>query len=271
VGLLGQGGYYGPVQRLVGLLVVAATLLAMVARPPDRDDARLLPVVPALALVAWALADAVLLGVPPAGGAGLALLVAGVLAVLFVCRRLGPEDRELLVAGVAATGLVVALTGWLGVAWRVDALAWVGDGIWRASATLTYPNAAAAVLVPVALVVLARLEGAPRSLPLVLVATGLLAGLAATLSRAGLAAFAVGLVVLACLRGVRATARTLAGPAGGAVVALAGLVPSMPATGPPRPALALAGLGAGLALAALAARVAGWRAGRWPASPWWSP
>jgi hypothetical protein len=72
VGLLGQGGYYGPVQRLVGLLVAAATLLAMVARPPDRDDARLLPVVPALALVAWALADAVLLGVPPAGGLGLA-------------------------------------------------------------------------------------------------------------------------------------------------------------------------------------------------------
>jgi hypothetical protein len=33
VGLLGQGGYYGPVQRLVGLLVAAATLLAMVARP----------------------------------------------------------------------------------------------------------------------------------------------------------------------------------------------------------------------------------------------
>jgi hypothetical protein len=70
VGLLGQGGYYGPVQRLVGLLAAAATLLAMVARPPDRDDARLLPVIPALALVAWALADAVLLGVSPAGGPG---------------------------------------------------------------------------------------------------------------------------------------------------------------------------------------------------------
>lgn len=70
VGLLGQGGYYGPVQRLVGLLVAAATLLAMVARPPDRDDARLLPVVPALALVAWALADAVLLGGRRPAGSG---------------------------------------------------------------------------------------------------------------------------------------------------------------------------------------------------------
>jgi hypothetical protein len=262
VGLLGQGAYYGPAQRLVGLLMVAATLLAMVARPPDRDDVRRLPVVPALALCVWALADAVLLGIPPAGAAGLVLLVAGVLAVLSVCRRLGQEDRELLVAGVAATGLVVALTGWLGVAWRVDGLAWVGDGIWRASATLTYPNAAAAVLAPTALVVLARLEGAPRSLPPVLVATGLLAGLAATLSRAGVAAFALGLVVLACLRGVRATARTVAGPCAGAAVALVGLVPSMPAAGPPRPAAALAGLAAGLALAVLAARAAWPPAGR---------
>jgi hypothetical protein len=49
VGLLGQGGYYGPVQRLVGLLVAAAILLATVAWPSDRDDARLLPVVPARA------------------------------------------------------------------------------------------------------------------------------------------------------------------------------------------------------------------------------
>ena len=36
-------------------------MLAMVARPPDRDDARLLPVVPALALVAWGAA----VDVPP--------------------------------------------------------------------------------------------------------------------------------------------------------------------------------------------------------------
>ena len=83
------------------------------------------------------------------------------------------------------------------------------------------------MLVPVALVVLARLEAVPRSLPLVLAATGLPAG-----------------------------------PGAGALVALAGLVPSMPATGPPRPALALAGLAARVALAALAARVSEWRAGR---------
>jgi hypothetical protein len=151
-------------------------------------------VVAALALAAWAVLDATLLGAP-AAGAGPALLLLGLVAVLLVCRRLGPEDREVLLLGVVGVGLLVALTGWLGVAGRVSSWAWLGDGIWRASSTLTYPNAAAAVLVPVALVVLARLVEVPGSLPLALAATGLLAGAAATLSRAAALALAVGLVV----------------------------------------------------------------------------
>jgi hypothetical protein len=66
VGLLGQGAYYGPAQRLLGLLVAAATLLALVALPLTRDDLRHLPVVPAAALAGWAVLDAVLLGQPVA-------------------------------------------------------------------------------------------------------------------------------------------------------------------------------------------------------------
>jgi hypothetical protein len=258
-GLLGQGGFYTRVRWYLGVLVVAAAALALVAWPPTRDDARLPPVVAALALAAWAVLDGALLGVP-AAGAGLALLLLGVVAVLLVCRRLGSEDREVLLLGIVGIGLLVALAGWLGVAGRVGSWAWLGDGIWRASSTLTYPNAAAAVLVPVALVVLARLVDAPGSLPLALAATGLLAGAAATLSRAAALALAVGLVVLAGLRGPSATARAALGPCVGAVVALAGLVPSMPAAGPARPALALVGLCAGLALAAVVARLRWWPA-----------
>jgi hypothetical protein len=253
-GLLGQGAFYARVHWYLGVLVAAATVLALVAWPPTRDDARLPPVAAALALAAWAVLDAALLGVP-AAGAGPALLLLGLVAVLLVCRRLQAEDREVLLLGVVAVGLLVALTGWLGVAGRVGSWAWLGDGIWRASATLTYPNAAAAVLVPVALVVLGRLVDAPGGLPLALAATGLLAGAAATLSRAAALALAVGLVVLAGLRGPRRTARAALGPCVGALVALVGLVPSMPAAGPARPVLALAGLGAGLVLAAVLARL----------------
>jgi hypothetical protein len=258
-GLLRQGAYYPSMQRLVGLLLAAATLLALAAWPPTRDDVRLPPVVPALALAAWAVLDGVLLGV---AGAAVepALLLVGVVAVLLVCRRLRREDREILLAGVIYIGLLVTLTGWLGVAGRVGSWAFQAQGLWRASSTLTYPNATAAVLAPISLLVLGRLVRTPGSVPLTLAATGLLAGLAATMSRAGALALVVGLVVLAGLRGPRATARAAAGPLSGALVATLCLLPSMPAAGPPRPALALVGLCAGLALAAIVARVR-----RWPA------
>ena len=251
-GLLGQGAHYPSVQRPVGLLIALATLLALVGQPLTRDDLRLPPVVPALALAAWAVLDGTLVG---GAGAGPALLLVGMVAVLLVCRRLRGEDREILLAGVIGIGLLVALTAWLGVAGRVGAWAFQAQGLWRASSTLTYPNATAAVLAPISLVVFGRLVATPGSVPLTVAATGLLAGLAATASRAGALALLLGLVVLAGLQGLRATVRTAAGPVAGAVVALGCLLPSMPAADPPQPALALVGLGAGLALAAVTARL----------------
>jgi O-Antigen ligase len=258
-GLLGQGAYYPSVQRPFGVLIAAATLLGLAGRPLTRDDLALLPVVPALALAIWAVLDGALVGAAGAG-VGPALLLMGLVAVLLVCRRLRQEDREVLLAGVVGIGLLVALTGWLGVAGRAGSWAFQAQGLWRASSTLTYPNAAAAVLAPISLVVLGRLVGTPGSVPLALAAAGLLAGLAATMSRAGALALVVGLVVLAGLRGLGATARAAVGPGAGALVAMMCLLPSMPAAGLPRPAPALVGLGTGLGLAALMVRVR-----RWPA------
>ena len=125
---------------------------------------------------------------------------------------------------------------------------------------MTYPNAAAALLASISLAVFGRLVATPGSVALAVAATGLLTGLAATMSRAGALALVVGLVVLAGLRGLGPTARAAVGPLAGALVATIGLLPSMPAASPPRPALAVVGLGAGLALAATAARLP-----RWPA------
>jgi O-antigen ligase len=256
-GLLGQGAYYPSVQRLIGLLIVAATLLGLAAWPPTRDDLRLLPVVPALALAAWAVLDGALVG---GVGVGPASLVVGVVAVLVVCRRLPSEDRQILLAGVIGIGLLVAVIGWLGVAGRVGAWAFQAQGLWRASSTLTYPNATAAVLAPIGLVVLGRRIASPGSVPLAVAAAGLLAGMAATMSRAGVLALMVGLGVLAGLQGLRATAWAAVGPVAGALVAMLCLLPSMTAASPPRPALALVGLCAGLGLAALVARVRRWLA-----------
>jgi hypothetical protein len=258
-GLLGQGAYYPSMQRVVGLLIAAATLFALAACPLSRDDLRLPPVVPALALAAWAVLDGALVGVVGAG-VGPALLLIGIAAALLVCRRLRIEDRELLLAGVIGIGLLVALTGWLGVATRAGSWAFQAQGLWRASSTLTYPNATAAVLASLSLVVLGRLVATPGSVPLALAATGLLTGLAATMSRAGALALVVGLVVLAGLRGPGVTARAVVGPLAGALVAMLCLLPSVPAAGGPRPTLALVGLGGGLALAAMVTRLRRWSA-----------
>jgi hypothetical protein len=258
-GLLGQGAYYPSLQRPVGLLVALAVLLGMLGRPLTSGDLGLPPVVPALALAAWAVLDGALVGMAGAG-LGLALLLVGLVGVLVVCGRLRQDDRELLLAGMTGICLLVALTGWLGVAGRAGWWAFQAQGLWRASSTLTYPNATAAVLVAFSLVVLGRLVTTPTSVPLAVAAAGLLAGVAATMSRAGVLALVVGLVVLAGLLGVRATARAAVGPMAGAVVAMLGLLPSMPAASPPRPWLALGGLAAGLALAGMVA----WRRW-WPA------
>jgi O-Antigen ligase len=258
-GLLGQGAYYPSMQRPVGPLIAAATLLGLVARPLTRDDLGLPPVVLALALAAWAVFDGALVGVVGAG-VGPALLLVGVVAVLLVCRRLRSEDRELLLAGLIGIGLLVAAASWLGVAGRAGSWAFQAQGLWRASSTLTYPNATAALLATISLLVLGRLVATPGSVPLALAATGLLTGLGATMSRAGALALVVGLLVLAWLLGLGATARAAVGPVAGALAAMLGLLPSMPAASPPRPALALVGLGAGLGLAAIVTRLP-----RWPA------
>jgi O-antigen ligase len=177
----------------------------------------------------------------------------GIVAVLVVCRRLRHADREVLLLGIIATALLLAAAGWLGVAFGLPAWRWEAQGVWRASSTLTYPNATAAVLGMVSILVLALLTQRRHSLALGLAATALLVGTGATLSRAGVLAVAAGWVVLAALAGVRTVARASLGPFIGAVVALGGLLPSMSHPGGASSVLAVTGLAAGLAVAAILA------------------
>jgi len=239
-GVLGQGGYAGRSRLVLGVLVAAAALVALFARSTPRTGPRTGParawgarggarpgpahaVMAALvALAGWAVLDGALHG-DAGAGVGPALLGVGVAAALGTGRRLPDSGRDVLVGGLVAVGLLVAAAGWIGVALRVDRWALLGQGIWRASSTLTYPNATAAVLAPLALLVLSRLA-TTRSMPLALAGTGLLAGLAATGSRGGLLAAAIGLAVLGVLRGPGRTAAAGAGPVLGAAVATAGLV-----------------------------------------------
>jgi len=245
-GVIAQGGFYlGGRLAVLGLVALAA-LVALVARTPA--DRRFVPMAAAaVALAAWT----VVRGMTSGGHWPTVLGTVGTLAALVIAAaltaRAEPAQREALVLGLTGVGVLVAVTGWVGVAFRVPIWAVAVEGqLWRASSTLTYPNAAAAVLCAVALLALAAFAARPASAPRALTAFVLVTGLGATQSRAGLIAFVVGLALLAWL-----LRRIFAGPLLGAVIAVGALLPTTPVNAAPRPWLAAAGLVVG-ALVALA-------------------
>jgi hypothetical protein len=247
VAIAAQGAYYGAGRQAVAIVLLLALLAALRARPWSRDDALLPPVWAAAALAAWAAVSAAVAGDVTAA-LPVGALLAGVVVVLLTVRRLPWGQRDALAAAVVTVGALAAVTGWVGVAWRVTPWALEDQGLWRAATTLTYANAAAGLLVPLALLAVARLATRP-GVPAIVAACLLLVGAGATLSRGGALALAVGAVVLATLLGPGPTLRAAGPPTLGAVVALAGLAPSMPASSPPRPALATAALVVGVTVA----------------------
>ena len=243
--LLSQGAYYRQAQWPVAILLAGALILALRAHSWSISDIRFAPLGACALLAGWATARAAAAG--HVGDAmGVVALLTGLAATVLVARR--TTDVDATGAGAVALGVLTALSGWLGVAWRVSPWALEDQGLWRAATTLTYANAAAAVLAALALVALGQLVHRPHSRVTALSACMLLTGLGATLSRGGLLAAVVGAMALAALLGVRPVARAVLAPGIGAAVALAGLVPSMSAASSPNPLIASVALGAGLAV-----------------------
>jgi hypothetical protein len=250
----GQGAFSSTVQWFAVALIVLALALAVSSRALPVADLRRGFFPAGLLLAIWALLRAAAAGTP-GDALSWVLFGAGTAAVMAVSRRLTTAGYETLLDGALAVGMAVAASGWLGVALHVQPWGLPDQGLWRAASTLTYANATAALLVPLALVALARLTAAPRSAYPCLAAVILLTGAGATLSRAGLAALAAGFLVLCLVLGARVLARSVA-PVAGAGVALLGLVPSMSVAAPAKPLIAVIALASGLALTILLQRAA---------------
>jgi hypothetical protein len=250
---------------VIGLVGVAAAVALVGRRAMPR--AVVVAVALLVALAAWTAARAAGLGdglggLPDGvlGDGGLdgglraavwfSLPILAVAAAAVAVAGLAARARTLLTAVVIAAGLSVAATGWAGVAWHIEPLALVSSGLWRASSTLTYANASASFLVT-ALLVTASAAGrlGPRRARLVTAA--LLVGLLATMSRAGLLALALGVLVAAVSATSRRGLARLWPAVPGAVVAAAGLVPGLAEESAPHPLVAVAALAAGLGLAVL--------------------
>jgi O-antigen ligase len=172
--------------------------------------------------------------------AGLAVVVAGT-AVLDA-----PSRRQLadLVIGL---GAFLAATAWVGVAFHLQPLGHPDGGLWRAATTITYANAAAAVLGPLALWALARTTTSSTWAARLAVVL-LVSGLCATLSRAGIASFAVGLALLIAMLGFWPFWRRSGLALLGGLIVATGLVPGMAASHGPERWWALLGLLIGLGM-----------------------
>jgi O-antigen ligase len=246
-----QGAFYGWAQLVVAMTLFGGVLLLPRAPRFTRED---LPVALAAAgLAGWALADGVLMR-ESAGGGRYALLIAGAVLLAGACRQLRGRARTDLVSGlIMICGLLAAL-GWVGVVGHYPPWGFESPGLWRASSTLTYPNATAALLAVVGLVCLAVRTRDPECRWLGVAATALATGLAATLSRAGVLGFGVGVVVLIVGVGWRPVARATLAPLAGTVIAMAGLLPSITAGEPTAVTIGLAVAGAvvGLGVGSLA-------------------
>jgi O-antigen ligase len=248
---IAQGAYHFTGQVLTGALLAAAVVVGLAGRRLSVADLRFAPAVVCATLAGWAVVSAAASGAALSAAGPTVALLCAVAAVAVLCRQGGDE----VVTALLVLGGLVAVSGIAGVAFRYQPWTLEDQGLWRAATTLTYANAGAGILVPLALLATGRLVANRGAQPLAVLACLVLAGAGATLSRGGFLALALGGVLLARAVGARRLVAAVAGPAAGALVALGGLAPSMVVGRPSRPLLALAALAAGMAIAAaLAAR-----------------
>ncbi len=245
-----QGAFYPSDQRLIAMPLAVSVVLTVLKYRSLVIPWSLLATGGALSL--WAL----LLGDKLGDGAGIVYMIAAFVAVVMVVASTARQERVALLGAVTALGVFVSLSGIVGVAFHIYELAIPGQGLWRASTTLTYANASGSLLGPIALVTLGRSTSETgRSRVLWMSALVILfVGLGATLSRGGILAFGCSFLILLWRCHWRVIFSIMAPVVLGTAVALVGLGPSFSEGSEARPGWAIAGLVVGLLVAVVVGR-----------------
>jgi len=253
-GIVAQGGFYAGARRGLALALVAAAISAWATGRIGARDLRAPWVLAAGALAGWAVLSG-LVGGDLLDGLVVGALLVGLVGVVLVVRSTAGEERALFGRTLLLAGVAVGAVGWFGVVWRWEPFGLVDGGLWRAASPLTYANATAAFLVPVALFALGLLVRDRRDSFAALAAFVALVGTGATQSRAGMLGLVVGFVVLLVAAGGRRVLAASWPVLMGAAVAVVGLIPTTMAWGPPHREVAVPAFVLGAALAVGARRL----------------
>ena len=189
------------------------------------------------------------------------MTIVAVAAALVVGESMSAAGARRLLDGLTGVALVVAATAIVGVVHRHEPWGRLVVDLWRGSSSLTYSNAAAALIVPALLVAISRLVREPGRPVGIVVAHLLVVGTAATASRGGALALAVGLVLLAACVGVTRMIAVLTPVVAGSIISAAAVLSMAPVGVTRSPLWAWLGLAIGLVVS-LAARSAEIRVGR---------
>jgi len=245
-----QGGYHEAQHRVlaVGVLVAGATLLVSRAFSSIRLAASVVAPLALSTLVSVLAAD-------DRGDAASTVLTVSLVAVaLAIGTSLDEHDRERTVDALLLVAALVAATAIWGVASHTGPWGRVTAGVWRGSSSITYSNAAAAVVGPSALLAFwIALRSAHRRY--IVLATLLLIGFAATQSRGGALAFALAGCVLVARSDRDTVIRAGLPVAVGIGIGVTPLLVLAPDAGTPRPAFVVASVLVGLVASASIAAV----------------
>lgn len=247
-GVLRQGAYHQWQHQVFAALVLGVGLV-MLARSPGRTSlaSAALIVSPLVlsSLLSTALSD-------DRGDAGSTLLTLALVGIgLAAGQSVQPAHRDLATDGVLLVAAIVAVTAIWGVATHTAPWGRITEGVWRGSSSLTYANAAAAVVGPAAVLAFGRAVLTGRRVYAV-ASTLLLVGFVSTQSRGGAIALAIISLAALAFAGAERTGQVAPSILTGTGVAAVPLLAFAGDTGSPRTVVVLAAVLVGLAIASFA-------------------
>jgi len=241
-----QGAYYESQHHIFGVLIIGAGVISVIDRTA-RSALVSMAIVIAPLLISSAISTAFAGDRSDVASTFLTISLTGI--ALAIGASLPFEHRSQAIHATVLVSMIVAVTAIWGVAHHSVPWGRVTEGVWRGSSSITYANAAAGVVGPMAVLTfcIAAIRGGRGY---AVATTLLLTAFAATQSRAGALTLVIVALVTVAYLGIERFARTAVPVVLGTLVASVPLVLSAPDSARPQPLLVFLAIALGLVITA---------------------